>query len=135
MRNRRRTRLLRRLALGFVVAAMVVPAAAQARLDQGQAPAGGGAYTPFVTDFPKPSAETYVPFVSDFPQLSAAPTGNGVLVGVPDAGPQPAPVAAEPGGFSWSDGLVGFGAGLGLALMALGAVVATRHLGRAATAG
>lgn len=135
MRNRRRTRLLRRLALGLAVAALVAPAATQARVDEGGTPGGGKAYVPFVTDFPSPPAETYVPFVTDFPTPSAAPTGDGVPVGVPDAAPQPVPVAAEPDGFSWSDALIGFGAGLGLALLALGGVLATRHLGRAATAG
>lgn len=131
MRNRRRTRFFRRLALALVVAALVAPAATQARVDEGGSSGGGNAYVPFRTDFPSPAAETYVPFETDFPKPAAAPTGEGV----PVAAPQAVPVAAEPGGFSWSDGLIGFGAGLGLALLALGGVLATRHLGRAATAG
>jgi hypothetical protein len=131
--RKRRTSLLRRLALGLAVAALVAPAA-QARSDEGGTQARGSGYVPFVTDFPKQSVETYVPFLTDFPQPSAAPTDAGVPVGVPDPGPQPAPVAAEPGGFSWGDGLIGFSVGLGIVLLALGAVVATRHLGRPATA-
>jgi hypothetical protein len=62
MRTRRRNWILRRIVLGFAVAALVAPAAAQARVDEGingQPNAASeisgvksGDYVPFVTDFP-----------------------------------------------------------------------------------
>jgi hypothetical protein len=55
MRIRRRNWIIKRIALGFAVAALVAPAAAQARVDEGingQPNQGGEGYVPFVTDFP-----------------------------------------------------------------------------------
>jgi hypothetical protein len=55
MRIRRRNWIIKRIALGFAVAALVAPAAAQARVDEGingQPNKGGEGYVPFVTDFP-----------------------------------------------------------------------------------
>jgi len=62
MRTRRRNWILKRIVLGFAVAALVAPAAAQARVDEGisgQPNAASeisgvksGDYVPFVTDFP-----------------------------------------------------------------------------------
>jgi hypothetical protein len=55
MRIRRRNWIIKRIALGFAVAALVAPAAAQARVDEGisgQPNKGGEGYIPFATDFP-----------------------------------------------------------------------------------
>jgi hypothetical protein len=58
--RRKKNRILKRLVLGFAVAALVVPSTAIARVDEGgagQPNSSGelakGAYVPFVTDFPK----------------------------------------------------------------------------------
>jgi hypothetical protein len=68
MRIRRRNWIIKRIALGFAVAALVAPAAAQARVDEGingQPNKGGeGLYTPFVTDFPSYVSNS-VPYVSN----------------------------------------------------------------------
>jgi hypothetical protein len=57
---RKRNRILKRLVLGFAVAALVVPSTALAAVDEGGAGQPNsiselvkGAYVPFVTDFPK----------------------------------------------------------------------------------
>jgi len=57
---RKRNRILKRLVLGFAVAALVVPSTALAAIDEGGAGQPNstselvkGAYVPFVTDFPK----------------------------------------------------------------------------------
>src|SRR5919197_641282 len=60
MRIRRRNWILKRIVLGFAVAALVVPAAANARLSAGgaqeqtapTAKIGKGDFMPFATDFP-----------------------------------------------------------------------------------
>ena len=59
MRKWKRNWIVKRMVLGFAVAALVVPAVAQARVDSGIGmpnPANqvkGDVYVPFVTDFPK----------------------------------------------------------------------------------
>ena len=59
MRKWKRNWMIKRMVLGFAVAALVVPAVAQARVDSGIGmpnPANqvkGDVYVPFVTDFPK----------------------------------------------------------------------------------
>ncbi|HEY3105458.1 MAG TPA: hypothetical protein VGJ49_01545 [Gaiellaceae bacterium] len=61
MRIRRRNWIIKRIALGFAVAALVAPAAAQARVDEGingQPNLATEGYTPFVTDFPSYEANT-----------------------------------------------------------------------------
>jgi hypothetical protein len=55
--NRRRNWLIKRIALGFAVAAFAAPVA-QAKLDEGQTGNSGQSYKSFVTDFP--SAQTSV---------------------------------------------------------------------------
>ena len=100
MRSWKRNWILKRMVLGFAVAALVVPAAAQARVDEGinGQPNSAtelvvkGDYVPFVTDFPK-SVSTQV--------TSGAPSGmtraqlnayfsvsahDGVPSGMPSAG-------------------------------------------------
>ena len=61
MRIRRRNWIIKRIALGFAVAALVAPAAAQARVDEGingQPNKASEGYVPFQTDFPKYEANT-----------------------------------------------------------------------------
>jgi hypothetical protein len=63
MRIWRRNWIIKRIALGFAVAALVAPAAAQARVDEGingQPNKGGEGYVPFVTDFPSYQASQAV---------------------------------------------------------------------------
>jgi hypothetical protein len=54
MRIRKRNRILRRLVLGTAVVAVVVPGAANAKVDEGLGAASAvDSYIPFVTDFPQ----------------------------------------------------------------------------------
>jgi hypothetical protein len=65
--RRKKNRILKRLVLGFAVAALIVPSAAMAAVDEGgagqpnsSAEVAKGAYVPFVTDFPKYEAVSSV---------------------------------------------------------------------------
>jgi hypothetical protein len=78
--RRKKNRILKRLVLGFAVAALVVPSAAMARVDEGGAgqpnSAGEiakGAYVPFVTDFPKYDVTSSVK-VGDYGMPRAMPS-------------------------------------------------------------
>jgi hypothetical protein len=53
----------------------------------------------------------------------------------PEAGNPQVIVAAPSTGFDWSDAGIGAGSALGLMLLALGAALATRHVGRKSLAG
>jgi hypothetical protein len=53
----------------------------------------------------------------------------------PEAGNPQVVVAAPSTGFDWSDAGIGAGSALGLMLLALGAALATRHVGRKSLAG
>ena len=81
MRKWKRNWMIKRMVLGFAVAALVVPAVAQARVDSGIGmpnPANqvkGDVYVPFVTDFPK------YEWTSNVSNVSA-----GTPVGLPSAG-------------------------------------------------
>jgi hypothetical protein len=81
MRKWKRNWMIKRMVLGFAVAALVVPAVAQARVDSGIGmpnPANqvkGDVYVPFVTDFPK------YEWTSNVSKVSA-----GTPVGLPSAG-------------------------------------------------
>jgi hypothetical protein len=77
--NRRKNWLIKRIALGFAVAALAAPAA-QARVDEGgqaQSSSTAVAYQAFVTDFPfvksSPTANAYRAFVTDFPSVKSSP--------------------------------------------------------------
>jgi hypothetical protein len=65
MRIRRRNWIIKRIALGFAVAALVAPAAAQARVDEG------------INGQPNKASEGYVPFVTDFPSYEASQAVKG----------------------------------------------------------
>jgi hypothetical protein len=164
MRIRRRNWIIKRIALGFAVSALVAPAAAQARVDE-----GGNGQPNSVSELVVKSAGTYVPFVTDFPKYESAGNVKSGDYGMPRAMPndyaiqrgdlievvrtQPrSTVSADienvrlnPRGssgsvveasptFNWGD--AGIGAGLVIALLLAGgaAFYGTRHLGRAQTA-
>jgi hypothetical protein len=110
---------------------MVVPAAAQARVDGSNWPGVGKARsidTPSVLvagkrhdRFVRPAGE---------PARRLRPDDAGRRH---DRGGQPVQAASEPNGFHWRDGLVGALAALGLALLAFAALLGTQRR-RAATA-
>jgi hypothetical protein len=161
--NRRRNWLIKRIALGFAVAAFVAPAA-QARVDESsivQAHTYQPAqvvqdYQPFATDFPSSPAvgstdpgivatpSGYQAFVSDFPRSTRD------QIEVVRAEPRSAPsdkiefIRTQPrsvgepqvvaAGFDWKDAGVGAGLALALVLLGGGAALASRHVGRAQTA-
>jgi hypothetical protein len=158
MRNRRRTRLLRRLVLGFAVAAIAAPVA-QARLDEGgqsQKPV----FIPWVTDFggsvssPSdvavrpddkavrgvPATTERLPVRADDKVLNLDPTVGAEYNqftyrrALPeDYGAQPVQIVSKADGFDWSDAGIGAGLAFGLMLLAAGAAVGTRHIGRPAS--
>ncbi|MGH3057258.1 MAG: hypothetical protein ACRDPP_03350 [Gaiellaceae bacterium] len=74
----------------------------------------------------------YVPFMSDFPRTAPAPGGQDAT----PLGDRRVPVEAvrAPSAFDWGDAGIGAGSALALLLIAGGAVVATRHIGRPAAA-
>jgi hypothetical protein len=153
MRIRRRNWIIKRIVLGFAVAALVVPAAAQARVDE----------------IGNVQAKSFVPFQTDFPKYESSIEVGGTPVGMPHAGlndyllardgvevarlnprstlrssdmieqvrlsprGDSTQVVSSPG-FDWKD--AGIGAALALMVLGLGigAVRATRHLGRPQTA-
>jgi hypothetical protein len=140
--------LIKRIALGFAVAAFAAPVA-QAKLDEGGQVQSNG-YQSFVTDFPSMQTSVAVDYgmpralPSDYALASgdqieavrAEPRGTSsdkieFVRTKPRSIGEPQVVAA---GFNWDDAAVGAGLVLGLVLLGGGAVVATRHLGKAQTA-
>jgi len=144
MRNRRRNWLLRRLVLGFAVAAVVAPTA-MARVDEGgtaQSDGDNGAVIQSDGKLLLPNGDRV--FAPDNGGLMVrgddkvfAPDGVATRVkgGQPIQvrGGQPINVTGTPSDFNWGDGLIGAAAALGLALLAFGAARATRHVNRPAT--
>jgi hypothetical protein len=157
--NRRRNWLIKRIALGFAVAAFVAPVA-QARVDEGiQGQPNSSAevirssdYQPFVTDFPSYAnvvdAADYVGIPRATPMDYAISRGDLIEVvrSTPNATSsdkiefvrtQPRSIG-EPQvvavGFDWKDAGIGAGLALALVLLGGGAVLASRHVGRAQTA-
>ena len=94
MRKWKRNWIVKRMVLGFAVAALVVPAAAQARVDEGglgQPNATselGVKANKAQTDFlAGGNGKVFVPFVTDFPKYeSTSNVGAGTPVGLPHAG-------------------------------------------------
>ena len=144
MRNRRRNWLLRRLVLGFAVAAVVAPTV-MARVDEGgtaQSDGDNGAVIQSDGKLLLPNGDRV--FAPDNGGLMVrgddkvfAPDGVATRVkgGQPIQvrGGQPINVTGTPSDFNWGDGLIGAAAALGLALLAFGAARATRHVNRPAT--
>ena len=159
MQHRRRIRLLRRFVLGLAVAAFVAPAAQayipapEARVfDEGGATVVQGENKgdialeqsrPAVVvhgenkgDLPRAG---YVPFVSDFPRAAPDPGGDSTFAGYRRALPQDYGIVrveapSGPSAFDWGDAFIGAGGALTLLLLAGGATLATRHIGRPAAA-
>jgi hypothetical protein len=158
---RKRNRILRRLVLGFAVAALVVPSAAMARVDE------GGLGQPNSIGELKVSDNGFVAGVSDFPSKVQVKAGD---YGMPRAMPsdyalqrgdsieiarlherntvrpgdlienvrlQPRTVStpqAVSAGFDWGDAGIGAGILLGLVLVGGAAFYATRQVGKPQTA-
>jgi hypothetical protein len=74
MRKWKRNWMIKRMVLGFAVAALVVPAVAQARVDSG-------------IGMPNPAnqvkGDVFVPFVTDFPKYEWTSNGSNVSAGTP----------------------------------------------------
>jgi hypothetical protein len=158
---RKRNRILRRLVLGFAVAALVVPGAAMARVDE------GGVGQPNSISELKASDNSFVAGVTDFPSKSQVKAGD---YGMPRAMPsdyalqrgdsieiarlherntvrpgdlienvrlQPRTVSTPQvvsAGFDWGDAGIGAGILLGLVLVGGAAFYATRQVGKPQTA-
>ena len=158
--RRKRNWFIKRLVLGFAVAALVVPSAALAAVDE------GGAGQPNSTD--EIAKSGYVPFVTDFPKYEATSSVKAGDYGMPRAMPndyalqrgdmievarthdrnvvsadienvrlQPRTVStpeAVSAGFDWGDAGIGAGILLGLILVGGAAFYATRQVGKPQTA-
>jgi hypothetical protein len=134
MRNRKRTRIrtwiLKRAVLGFAVAALVVPAAAQARIDEG------------INGQPNSSAEVSKSGDNELLEKNrgvsstVAKSGDNELLeknrGVSSTVATPQLVSSP--GFDWGDAGIGAGVVVGLVLLGGAAVGARRHLGKPQTA-
>jgi hypothetical protein len=201
MRNRRRKWIIRRLVLGFAVAAIAAPVA-QARLDldtQSQASKAqeSNGYIPWVTDFGRSASTQASPVRPDDRAVRGVQATDGQLAVRPDDravrgvqatdgqlavrpddravrgvhatderlpvraddkvlnldpavgaeynqftyrralptdyGIQPVQIASKGDGFDWSDAGIGAGLAFGLMLLAAGAMVGTRYIGRPAS--
>jgi hypothetical protein len=153
MRNRKRTWLLRRLVFAFAVAAFVAPTA-EARLEAGDQPTKveieairasnshlSNESAKVDIEAVRAAARHTVTVRPDIEAIRALPQ-NGLDYGqfayrraLPqDVANVPVQVASKPDGFDWADAGIGAGMLLGLMLLAGGATLATRHVGRAATA-
>jgi hypothetical protein len=108
---RKRNWFLRRIVLGFAVAALAAPGAAQARPDEGGA-VGPSKQSRVILDPPPPTGQS--PY-------------SGVVW-------SPSTAVASEDGFAWDD--AGIGAGIALGLVLLGGVAfrVTSHRGKAQTA-
>jgi hypothetical protein len=156
--NRRRNWFVKRIALGFAVAAFVAPVA---EASSQQVPTGVhghpdnrgvGSYSVFVpgvTDFPSSSAVSTssnqielvrVEQPRSTPSDNAFATGDQIEVvrALPRATPSDKIEIGEPqvvaAGFDWKDAGIGAGLALALVLLGVGAALASRHVGRAQTA-
>jgi hypothetical protein len=164
---RRRNWFIKRIALGFAVAAFAAPVA-QATVDEGSIaqakaessivqahtyqPVQADGYHAFVTDFPsyanvvdasdygmpRPTAMDYaisrgdlIEVVRSTPNATSSDKIEFVRTTQPRSTGEPQVVAV---GFDWKDAGIGAGLALALVLLGGGAVLASRHVGRAQTA-
>jgi hypothetical protein len=139
MRNRRRNWLMKRMALGFVVAAFVAPAA-QARVNEGSTTQAkiensivqAHTYQPVQANVNAPRHGMPHPLPHDPALGTPSPQDPALFVGTqPRSSGKPQVVAA---GFDWKDAGLGAGFALLLVLLGGGAVLATRHVDRGQTA-
>ena len=155
--------MIKRIALGFAVAALVAPAAAQARVDEGgngqpnaASELKGDSFVQFVTDFPSYGTSQAVKsgdygMPREMPSDYALQRGDSIEVArtharnsvrdselIENARLSPrsdsTPQLVSSPGFDWND--AGIGAGLAIALLLAGgaAVYGTRQIGRTQTA-
>jgi hypothetical protein len=158
---RKRNRILRRLVLGFAVAALVVPSAAMARVDEGgvgqpnsigELKASDNGFVAGVTDFPSKSQAK----ASDYGMPRAMPSdyalqrGDSIEIArlherntvrpgdlIENVRLQPRTVSTPQvasTGFDWGDAGIGAGILLGLVLVGGAAFYATRQVGKPQTA-
>jgi hypothetical protein len=155
--NRRRNWFIKRIALGFAVAAFTAPVAQASVENLGwpgvnpsdYAGAQTSDYQAFVTDFPSSQVNA-----SDYGMPRAMPVdyalNRGDQIEVVRALPSGSPsdkiefVRTQPrsigepqvvsAGFDWKDAGIGAGLALALVLLGAGAALASRHVGRAQTA-
>jgi hypothetical protein len=147
--NRRRNWLIKRIALGFAVAAVAAPVA-QAKVDEGSSQSGT-AYKAFVTDFPSVVSSVNA---GDYGMPRALPSdyalSKGDQIEVVRSQPQgtssdniefvrsqprsTGPELVASSNFNWDDAAIGAGLALALVLLGGGAALATRHSGRTQTA-
>jgi hypothetical protein len=144
MRNRRRAWFLRRLVLGFAVTAIAAPVA-QARIDEGVALSNGSVIDQPVRPDDRAvrgvqATDEVLPVRADDKVLNLDPTVGAEYNqftyrrALPlDYGVQPVQITSRPDGFDWSDAGIGAGLAFGLMLLAAGATVGTRHVGRPAS--
>jgi hypothetical protein len=153
MRIRRRNWILKRIVLGLAVVALVVPGAAKARVDE-DGNVQAKSFVPFQTDFPKYESSIEVggspvgmphAGLNDYLRSrdgiemarlnprSTIRSSDGIERVRLSPRNDATQVVSSPG-VDWND--VGIGAGLALLVLGLGvgAVRATRHLGRPQTA-
>jgi hypothetical protein len=164
MRNRKRNWIFRRVILGFAVVALVVPAVAQARIDEGisgqpnkatELVVKSGGYIPFATDFPSYANQSVTTVkASGMPRAGLndyLQARDGVemarlnprstlrasdLIEKVRVAPSvvSTPQAVASPGFDWSDAGIGAAIALGLVLLGAVSVRATRNLGKPQTA-
>jgi hypothetical protein len=148
--NRRRNWFIKRIALGFAVAAFVAPVA-QAKVDegiQGQLNTAGANVKPIPYRWPS-SADKLIKSSGPLPHDPAlgtpSPHDPAMFVGTQPRGAAPALVASRFGrpnatasteleAVNWKDAVIGAGFAVGLVLLGFGAALASRHGGRAQTA-
>jgi hypothetical protein len=158
--RRKRNWFIKRLVLGFAVAALVVPSAALAAVDEGGAgqpnstdEIAKSGYVPFVTDFPKYEVTSNVK-AGDYGMPSATPMDyalqrgdaielarthdrNVVSADIENVRLNPRTVSTPEvvsAGFDWGDAGIGAGILLGLILVGGAAFYATRQVGKPQTA-
>lgn len=148
MRNiRRRNWFFKRIILGFAVAALVAPAAAQARVDEGGVVASSKTATIGTIGYPSPAVREAIK--ANLDSRSVGNLENDVLIsregqsswpGVDPASGQSYPrwststEVVSASGFDWGDAGLGAGIALGLVLLGGAAFRLTSHLGKAQTA-
>jgi hypothetical protein len=162
MRNRRRTWFLRRLVLGFAVTAIAAPVAQAridegvalpngSVIDQPVRPDDRAVRGVQATDEVLPvrpddravrgvqATDEVLPVRADDKVLNLDPTVGAEYNqftyrrALPlDYGVQPVQITSRPDGFDWSDAGIGAGLAFGLMLLAAGATVGMRHVGRPA---
>jgi hypothetical protein len=124
-KTRIRNWILKRAVLGFAVAALVVPAVAQARVDE-----GGSSQSTAVSKLVGPVQQAVLPCAPNCAPEESRLTANDE--GVTPSGSVPEVVASP--GFDWGDAAIGAGIALGLVLLAGAAFETTRRLHKPQTA-